>query len=90
MSTPERPAATGHRLVLEIEVPGFYVDGTEQEFADEHELDLLDIVTEEWMRPDVALGLCSIPGEKNLNSDFEVHAMDGRIVGARIVKDSDV
>lgn len=80
---------TGHRLVLEIEVPEFYVDGTEQEFADEHELTLFDIATEEWMRPDVGVTFVSIPGEKNLSSDFEVHAMDGRIVGVRIVKDAD-
>jgi hypothetical protein len=26
----------------------------------------------------------SIPGEKEQNHDFEVHAMTGRIVGARI------
>jgi hypothetical protein len=78
---------TGHRLVLEIEVPEFYVDGTEQAFADEHDLSLLDIATEEWMRPDVGLTFVTIPGEKEMNSDFEVKALEGRIVGARIVKD---
>lgn len=76
---------TGKRLVLEIEVPEFYVDGSVQEFCDEHDLKLLDVVTEEWMREDVGLTFVSIPGEKNLSSDFEVHAMNGRIVGARIV-----
>lgn len=86
--TQDRDAATGHRLVLEIEVPGFYIEGTEQESADEHGMTLLDIVTEEWMREDVGLTLVSLPGEKNLNSDFEVHAMNGRIVGARIVKEA--
>ncbi len=78
---------TTHKLVLEIEVPGFYVDGTEEPLTGsgaEYGLTLLDIVTEEWMRPDVGLTLVSIPGEKTTNSDFEVHAMDGRIVGARI------
>lgn len=75
---------TGHRLILEIEVPDFYVDGTEQEFADEHELTLFDIATEEWMRRDVGLTFVTIPGEKNLNSDFDVVAMNGRIVGVRI------
>jgi hypothetical protein len=82
-------ADTGYRLVLEIEVPEFYVDGTEQEFADEHDLTVFDIATEEWMRRDVGLTFVSIPGEKNLSSDFEVHAMNGRIVGARIVSDGD-
>ena len=81
------PAATGHKLVLEIAVPEFYVDGTEQEFADEHDLDLLDIALEEWMRPDVGLTFVTQPGEKNLNSDFEVKALEGRIVGVRIVKE---
>lgn len=83
------PAAAPLRLVLEIEVPGFYVDGTTQEFADEHDLTVFDIVTEEWMRRDVGLTLVSIPGEKCMNDDFEVHAMDGRIVGARIVKEEE-
>ena len=76
-----------HRLVLEIEVPDFYVDGKTQESIDEFgDGDVLFTVTEEWMRADVGLTLVSIPGEKNLNSDFEVHAMNGRIVGARIVE----
>lgn len=75
-----------HKLILEIEVPQFYADGTTQEAADEwYDGNVLPIVTEEWMREDVGLTLVSIPGEKNLDSDFEVHAFDGRIVGARIV-----
>lgn len=82
-------AATPSRLVLEIEVPGFYVEGNEAEIAEEWGGTLLDVVTEEWMRSDVGLTLVSIPDEKSVNSDFEVHAMDGRIVGARIVKDGD-
>ncbi len=73
--------------MLEIEVPDFYVDGTEQEFADANEMTVFDIATEEWMRREVGLTFVSIPGEKNMSSDFEVHAMNGRIVGARIVKD---
>jgi hypothetical protein len=40
-------------------------------------------------RPDVGLTFVTIPGEKEMNSDFEVKAMEGRIVGARIVKDAD-
>lgn len=78
---------TGYRLVLEIEVPEFYVDGTEDPLPGsgaEYGLTLLDVVLEEWMRKDVGLTFVSIPGEKNLTSDFEVHAMNGRIVGARI------
>lgn len=74
-------------LVLEIEVPDFWVDGSTQEAADEwYDGDILPIVTEEWMRADVGLTMVSRPGEKEMNSDFEVHAMDGRIVGARIVQ----
>ena len=74
------------RLVLEIEVPDFNVDGA-QEAADEFcDGDLLFIVTEEWMREDVGLTLVSLPGEKSMNHEFEVHAMNGRIVGARIAR----
>ncbi len=85
-------AASSHRLVLEIEVPDFYVDGTEEPLtgsAAEYGVTLLDVVTEEWMRADVGLTFVSIPGEKCLNSDSEVYAMNGRIVGARIVKEAD-
>lgn len=87
---PTNERDTGYRLVLEIEVPDFYVDGTTQEAADEwYEGDVLPIVTEEWMREDVGLTFVSIPGEKEMNSDFEVHALVGRIVGARIVRAAD-
>jgi hypothetical protein len=37
------------------------------------------------MREDVIVVANDIPGEKNMNSDFEIHALVGRIVGARIV-----
>lgn len=83
MATTDRED-TGHRLVLEIEVPEFWVDGSTQEFCDENDCKVLDVVREEWMREDVGLTFVSIPGEKETNSDFEVHAMNGRIVGARI------
>jgi len=73
------------RLVLEIEVPEFNVDGA-QDAADEYyEGDVFPIVTEEWMRRDVVLALVSIPGEKEQSYEFELHGMSGRIVGARIV-----
>lgn len=78
-------------LVLHVEVPGFwaddldemaaiYADGWEGE-ADDYRL---TVVTEEWMRPEVGITLVSIPGEKCMNSDFEVHAYTGRIVGAEV------
>lgn len=74
------------RLILEIEVPDFNVDGA-QEAADEFlDGDLLHIVTEEWMREEVGVTFVTLPGEKNLNSDFEVHSRVCRIVGARIAE----
>jgi hypothetical protein len=39
------------------------------------------------MRRDVGLTYVSIPGEKEQNHDFEVHAMVGQIVGARIAEE---
>jgi hypothetical protein len=39
-------------------------------------------VLEEWMRAEVGITLVSIPGEKCMSDDFEVHAYTGRIVGA--------
>lgn len=71
------------RLILEIEVPDFNVEGA-QEAADEFcDGDLLYIVTEEWMREDVGLTFMTIPAEKS-NHDCEIHTRVGRIVGARI------
>lgn len=73
------------RLILEIEVPDFNVEGAQgaaDEFCDG---DLLFTVTEEWMREDVGLTFVTIPGEKSQNHEFEVHTRVGRIVGARIV-----
>ena len=75
------------RLVLEIEVQGFNVDGVAEmlrALVDDDHYTVLDVVTEEWMRPEVGLTLVSRPGEKSMNDDFEVNAMNGRIIGARI------
>ena len=74
-------------LVLHIEVPGVYADDLEDSaaaWADETPTaeDYLSVVTEEWMRPEVGLTVVTIPGEKNTNDDFEVHAYTARIVGA--------
>lgn len=73
-----------NRLLLEIEIPDFNVDGA-QEAADEYlDGDVLAIVTEEWMREEVGVTFVTIPGEKSMNDDFEVIARTCRIVGARI------
>jgi hypothetical protein len=73
------------RLILEIEVPEFNVDGAQEAANEWYDGDILPIVTEEWMRDDVIVVANDIPGEKNQNSDFEIHALVGQIVGARIV-----
>jgi hypothetical protein len=78
------------RLVLHIEVPGVYADDIPQSAAVLSEPnepgpeDYLFVVTEEWMREEVGLTIVTLPGEKNLNEDFEVHAYTGRIVGAEV------
>lgn len=75
------------RLILEIEVPDFNVDGA-QEAADEFlDGDVLAIVIEEWMREEVGVTFVTLPGEKNMNSDFEIHSRVCRIVGARITSE---
>lgn len=75
------------RLILEIEVPDFNVDGTLEniaDMADVTDVTVLDVVLDEWMRREVGVTFVTLPGEKNLNSDFDVHALTCRIVGARI------
>jgi hypothetical protein len=75
-------------LVLHIEIPGFNADGLDEYAAICSEPDppgpedRLYVVTEEWMRETVGITLVSIPGEKCMSDDFEIHAFTGRIVGA--------
>lgn len=72
------------RLVIEVEIPDFNVEGI-QAAADEFcDGDVAFIVTEELMREEVGLTFVTIPGEKSQNHEFEVHTRVGRIVGARI------
>jgi hypothetical protein len=75
-------------LVLHVEILGFYADDLDQcaGYLSEPDppgpQDRLYIVTEEWMRAEVGIVLVSLPGEKCLSDDFEIHAYTGRIVGA--------
>lgn len=72
------------RLIIEIEVDGFNAEGiqvTADKFADG---DVLAVITEENMRDEVGVTFVSQPGEKCMNSDFDVFARTCRIVGARI------
>jgi hypothetical protein len=84
---PERPTKV---LVLHIEVPGVWADdlpASAAEIAHSDEPtseDYLFVVTEEWMREEVGLTIVTLPGEKNTNDDFEIHAYTGRIVGASV------
>ena len=72
------------KLILEIEVPDFNTEGM-QEAADEFlDGNVGHIVTEELMRSEVGLTFVTLPTEKEMNSDFEVHTSVGEIVGARL------
>lgn len=71
-------------LVLHVEVPGFYVEDL-QEVADEYcDGDVGFIVTDEMIRAEVGVTFVTRPGEKCLNSDFEVEARTCRVVGAEV------
>jgi len=72
------------RLILHIEVPEYNCEDL-QEMADEYrEGDLLEILLEESMKMDVGVTFVSQPGEKCLNSEFDVISRTCRIVGAEI------
>jgi hypothetical protein len=71
-------------LVLEIKVPGWYVEDLEERGKD-FDVGVEYIVTEEMMRPEVGLTVVTLPGEKCMNSDYEVVAATGQIIGARVV-----
>lgn len=80
-------------LILHIEVPGVYADDLPALAAiwaepnDPSSKDYLDVVLEEWLRPEVGLTVVTIPSDKSMNYDFEVHAYTGRIVGADLAGD---
>lgn len=86
MSTKDAPKKT---LVLHVTVPGFWADDLDDCAAEiaittPTAQDRLDVVLEEWMRPEVGITLVSRPGEKSANGDFELHAYTGRVVGAEL------
>lgn len=72
-------------LILKIEVPGVWCDDLEESArvwagSDEPtDQDRCDVVTEEWMRPEVGLTAVMHTGEAD-----EVTAWVGRIVGAEV------
>lgn len=86
MTQPE-PKKT---LVLHVTVPGFWADDLDdcaREIAVGEEPtagDRLDVVLEEWMRPEVGISLVSLPGEKSDSGDFDLHVYKGQIVGAEL------
>ena len=81
-------------LVLHIKVPGIYADDLDESArlwssiatgVAEPE-DYLNVVLEEWMRDTVGLTIVTLPSEKSLNEDFEVHSYEVTIVGAETVE----
>lgn len=77
-------------LRLTVEVPGLWADDLDEAaamYADGEPTAeaRLDVVLEEWMRPEVGLTIVTIPGDKCMNDDFQVHAFTCRIVGAEAV-----
>jgi hypothetical protein len=78
------------KFILTIEVDGFNADDLDEYAGYIAEPDPPDaddrlfVVTEEWIRPDVTITVCTLPGDKCMNSDFELVAFSGRIIGAEI------
>jgi len=77
-------------LILHIAVPGVWADDLPESAAvwalgdEPTPEDYLNVVLEEWFRPEVGLTVVTQPGEKNTNDDFMVRAFDGQIVGAEV------
>ena len=77
-------------LVLHIEVPGIWAADLPQSAGYYSEPDppgpedYLEVVLGEWMRGEVGLTIVTLPGEKSMSDDFEVHAYTGQIVGASV------
>ena len=84
------PPSPKKRLRLTIEVDEFNADDLNdlvEEFDTNEDpaYTRLYIVTEEWVRPEVTLTLCTIPGDKCTRDDFEMVPFTGRIVAAEAV-----
>jgi hypothetical protein len=78
-------------LILHIAVPGVWADDLPEsariwsaEGEEPTPEDYLNVVLEEWFRPEVGLTVVTQPGEKNMNDDFMVRAFDAHIVGAEM------
>lgn len=77
-------------LVLHIAVPDVWGDDLDEAaamYAEPNEptdKDRLEVVLNEWMREDVGVTFVSLPGDKCMNSEFNVCAMNGRVVGAEL------
>ena len=73
-----------------IEIPEVYADDLREAaelWADGEPVipdDYLSVVLQEWMRPEVGLTIVTIPGDKSMRDDFEIHAYTGRIVAAGV------
>jgi hypothetical protein len=91
VSTTENKPVQKKMLRLTIEVPQFHADDLDDcaKWVSEPDPpdadDRLYVVTEEWMRAEVVLTVCTIPGEKCTNDDFEMVPFHGRIVAADVV-----
>lgn len=79
------------KLRLTIEVDDIWADDLDESAAmwaapePPGPKDRRNVVTEEWMRPEVILTICTYPGEKSMNDDFEMVPYRARIVGAEAV-----
>ena len=75
-------------LRLTIEVPDIWADDLDENAACYSDPDpptaedRLEVILSEWMRPEVGLTIVTIPGDKCMNDDFEVHAYTATIVAA--------
>ena len=81
-------------LVLHIALPEIYADDLDERISlwmmdDDTKptaRDLADMITEELMRDRVGVTLVTLPGEKCLNSEFDVVSYTGTIVGAETIE----
>lgn len=77
-------------LRLTVEIPDVYADDlpdTAALWADGRTptaRHYLDGVLEEWLREDATISVVTLPGEKSMNDEFEIHGYSCRIVGVSV------
>jgi len=86
-------AELSDKLVLHIEIADIGTDGWREmiesfakDFGEDFDQNLYEDFLGTMARSAVHVVFCGVPGEKQMNHEFEVYVKPGRIIGARLAE----